>query len=92
MRVYKLTDRDKEHEEWYDEGVYVCEAKRKHYYDLPAMFYKVSNDYYEYLTTSNFELQNYSRTDGYGDTTTWSYQWKIWIPSDCYKRIFFKSL
>tara|TARA_Y100000992_G_C21222853_1_gene471370 strand:+ start:505 stop:1197 length:693 start_codon:yes stop_codon:yes gene_type:complete len=87
MRVYKPTDRDKEYEEWYDEGIYVCEARRK-YSDLPMMFYKVSNDLYEYLTTSNFELQNYSFTDGYRDTTTWSYKWKIWIPTDCYKRYF----
>ena len=88
MRVYKLTDRDKECEEWYDEGIYVCEAKRKYLYDVSVMFYKVSNDLYEYLTTSNFELQNYSFTDGYGDTTTWSYKWKIWIPADCYKKLF----
>ena len=88
MRIYKVTDRDKENEEWFDEGIYVCEAKRKYTYDLPAMFYKVSNHIYEYLTTSNFELQNYSFTYGYGDTTTWSYKWKIWIPTDCYKRYF----
>ena len=88
MRVYKPTDRDKEYEDWFDEGIYVCEVRRKYSYDLPAMFYKVSNNLYEYLTTSNFELQNYSRTDGYGDTTTWSYKWKIWIPTDCYKRYF----
>ena len=87
MRVYKLTDIDKEREEWYDEGIYVCEARRK-YSDLPMMFYKVSNDLYEYLTTSNFELQNYSFTDGYRDTTTWSYKWKIWIPAHCYRRYF----
>ena len=86
MRVYKPTDRDKEYEEWYDEGIYA--AGRKYSYDLPAMFYKVSNNLYEYLTTSNFELQNYSFTDGYGDTTTWFYKWKIWIPTDCYKRYF----
>ena len=43
MRVYKPTDRDKEYEEWYDEGIYVCEARRK-YSDLPMMFYKVNNN------------------------------------------------
>ena len=88
MRVYKPTDRDKENEEWYDEGIYVCEAKRKYLYDEHMMFYKQSNDLYEYLTTSNFELQNYSFTDGYRDTTTWSYKWKIWIPKDCYRKYF----
>ena len=29
------------------------------------------------------ELQNYSGIDG----KSWSYQLKIWIPSDCYKKL-----
>ena len=88
MRVYKPTDRDKEYEEWYDEGIYVCEAKRK-YHDAPMMFYKVSNNHYEYLTTNKLtEIQNYDFSDGKGSQTTWSYQWKIWIPLEDYKRLF----
>ena len=80
MRVYKHPDG-----EWDDEGIYVCEAKHKHLYDVPMMFYKQSNDLYQYLTTSKLtELQNYSDHDGTG----WSYQWKIWIPSDCYNKHF----
>jgi len=83
MRVYK--DKDKRCD-WDDDGIYVCNAKYKHLYDVPAMFYKQSNDLYQYLTTSKLtELQNYSSHDG---NITWSYQWKIWIPSDSYKKLF----
>jgi len=85
MRVYKHSDGNIDGE-WDDEGIYVCEARHKCLYDVPMMFYKQSNDLYQYLTTSKLtELQNYSDHDG---TTSWSYQWKIWIPSDCYKKHF----
>ena len=83
MRVYKEKD---EKFDSNDEGIYVCEAKHKHLYDVPAMFYKQSNDLYQYLTINKLtELQNYSNHDG---KTIWSYRWKIWIPSDCYNRLF----
>ena len=85
MRVYKHPDGNIDGE-WGDEGIYVCEARHNCLYDVPMMFYKQSNDLYQYLTTSKLtELQNYSDHDG---TTSWSYQWKIWIPSDCYKKHF----
>ncbi len=83
MRVYKEKD---EKFDSNDEGIYVCEAKRKHLYDVPVMYYKQSNDLYQYLTINKLtELQNYSNHDG---KTIWSYRWKRWIPSDCYERLF----
>ena len=86
MRVYKEKD---EKFDSNDEGIYVCEAKHKHLYDVPVMYYKQSNDLYQYLTINKLtELQNYSNHDG---KTIWSYRWKIWIPSDCYERLFKKD-
>ena len=85
MRVYKHPDGNIDGE-WDDEGIYVCNAEKECLYKTPVMSYKQSNIFYEYLTTSKLtELQNYSSDDG---KTTWSYQWKIWIPLDCYKRFF----
>ena len=49
MRVYKHPDGKNA-----GEGIHVCQARNKHLYNVPMMFYNESNHDYEFLTTSKF--------------------------------------
>lgn len=66
------------------EGIHVCEARYKFLYNTPMMDHGKSNYMFEFLTPSKLtEIQRY-----YTDKVYWSYLWKIWIPSHCYKKLF----
>ena len=81
MKVYK-------HPEGMDagEGIHVCEAKYKFLYNSPMMENGKSNLMFEFLTPS--KLTEIQRRLNYSDTIYWCYYWKIWIPLDCYKKLF----